>query len=49
MSINPRDVPYYLQFVKRAEKEFGKLERFEQEQVWEALLSLCTEARGDIK
>ncbi len=49
MSINPRDVPYYLQFVKRAEKEFSKLERFEQEQVWDALLSLCAEARGDIK
>ncbi len=49
MSIHPRDVPYALRFVKKAAKEFGKLERLEQEQIWAALLILCAEAMGDIK
>ncbi len=49
MSIHPRDVPYALRFVKRAAKEFAKLERLEQEQIWNTLLILCAQGLGDIK
>ena len=49
MSVTPEGAPYSLQVFPKVVKQLGKLEVQEQQQIWQALFTLCAEGHGDLK